>query len=159
MPLIDLTGREIADHFHALADDAPLTAGAIIPLARLLATDASPRPLGVVLQPGDRLDGLAAQLGRLDLICVAFPKFRDGRGFSTARALRNRHHFTGEIRAVGHVLPDQAQALVACGVTTIKTPAGHGPAEWTAFLSAPQAAPRQLLNRMMGRGASLQITQ
>ena len=159
MPLIDLTGRQVATTYRLAEESAEPTPGAIVSLARLLATAEPPRPLGVVLQPGDRLDALLPYLNRLDLICVAFPKFRDGRGFSTARALRDRHGFKGEIRATGHVLPDQAHALAACGVTTIETPATHPPAQWQAFLAHPDATPRQLLNRMMTRAASVQVAQ
>jgi uncharacterized protein (DUF934 family) len=49
---------------------------------------------------------LAPHLDRLKLVEVAFPKFRDGRGYSSARILREAG-FTGEIRAAGDVLVDQ----------------------------------------------------
>ncbi|OWF66234.1 hypothetical protein B6A14_03290 [Polynucleobacter hirudinilacicola] len=41
------------------------------------------------------------------LIAAHFPIFRDGRSFSTAALLRDRFHWTGEIRAIGDVLIDQ----------------------------------------------------
>ncbi len=46
-------------------------------------------------------------LGRLALVAIEFPKFSDGRGYSLARLLRERHHYQGELRAVGDVLRDQ----------------------------------------------------
>jgi uncharacterized protein (DUF934 family) len=45
-------------------------------------------------------------LDRLALVEVAFPKFRDGRGYSSARILREAG-YTGELRAQGDVLVDQ----------------------------------------------------
>ncbi|QWC97201.1 DUF934 domain-containing protein [Polynucleobacter paneuropaeus] len=41
------------------------------------------------------------------LVGADFPIFRDGRSFSTAALLRERFHWTGEIRAIGDVLIDQ----------------------------------------------------
>ena len=41
------------------------------------------------------------------LVGADFPIFRDGRSFSTAALLRQRFHWTGEIRAIGDVLIDQ----------------------------------------------------
>jgi len=41
------------------------------------------------------------------VIAIAFPKFGDGRGFSTARLLRDRYDYTGELRAIGDVFRDQ----------------------------------------------------
>jgi uncharacterized protein (DUF934 family) len=60
----------------------------------------------VRLDPADDARALIPHLGRLRLIEVAFPKFRDGRGYSSARILREAG-FTGEIRAAGDVLVDQ----------------------------------------------------
>ncbi len=159
MLIIDTLGVEITDSFHLADADSALEPGAIVTLARLTQGGAQggdlPRPLGVVLEPGARLDSLLPHLAALDLICVAFPKFRDGRGFTLARALRERHGFTGAIRAVGPVLPDQAQALVACGVTQIETSDRHPPGQWAAFLAqAPHPAPAQLLNRLLTRAAT-----
>lgn len=46
-------------------------------------------------------------LPTLPLIAVDFPKFTDGRGFSTAYLLRSRLGYRGELRAIGDVLADQ----------------------------------------------------
>ncbi|MBU2038989.1 MAG: DUF934 domain-containing protein, partial [Gammaproteobacteria bacterium] len=43
------------------------------------------------------------------------PKFSDGRGYSTARLLRERHGFKGELRSVGDVLIDQLFFMNRCG--------------------------------------------
>jgi uncharacterized protein (DUF934 family) len=64
-------------------------------------------PLGVRLKSEENPERLGADVNRLSLIVLEFPKFRDGRAFSWARMLRTRLNFTGEIRAVGDFLYDQ----------------------------------------------------
>ena len=63
--------------------------------------------IGLLLQPADRVEDVAGDLASFNLIAVNFPKFVDGRGYSTAALLRQRHGSTGELRAVGDVLHDQ----------------------------------------------------
>jgi uncharacterized protein (DUF934 family) len=63
-------------------------------------------PLGLFIEAGETLDDIAADLPRFALIALSFPKFRDGRAFSTARLLREKHGYAGELRAVGNVLSD-----------------------------------------------------
>lgn len=62
---------------------------------------------GVLLQPSDDPADLAGDLARLPAIAILFPRFADGRGYSIARLLRERHGYAGELRAVGDVLQDQ----------------------------------------------------
>ncbi len=62
---------------------------------------------GVALRPEDDVFELEGQLDGVALVAIVFPKFTDGRGYSSARLLRDRLGFRGELRAVGHVLPDQ----------------------------------------------------
>lgn len=71
------------------------------------------------LHPDFDVERLGAALDQLDLIVISFPIFRDGRGFTQARALREYYGFSGEIRAEGHLIPDQAQFLRSCGVDTV----------------------------------------
>jgi uncharacterized protein (DUF934 family) len=63
-------------------------------------------PLGLRLEAGERVDDLATDLARFSLIALAFPTFADGRAFSTARLLRDKYAYAGELRAVGNVLSD-----------------------------------------------------
>jgi len=63
-------------------------------------------PLGLLIEAGETIDDIAADLPRFALIALSFPKFRDGRAFSTARLLREKHGYKGELRAVGNVLSD-----------------------------------------------------
>ena len=62
--------------------------------------------IGIALAPDEAVDDIVDALGDLDLVALAFPKFNDGRAFSQARLLRERHGFHGEIRATGHVIRD-----------------------------------------------------
>lgn len=68
----------------------------------------------VRLEPDDDARKLIPFLDRLTLIEIAFPKFRDGRGYSSARILREAG-YTGELRAQGDVLVDQIAFMRRCG--------------------------------------------
>ena len=99
--------------------DFPRGADLIVPLAlwRLRRDDLLHHTggVGVWLDAGDDPEAIAPDLHRLDLVAVNFPKFSDGRGFSTARLLRERHGFDGELRAIGDVGRDQLAFLERCG--------------------------------------------
>jgi len=68
----------------------------------------------VRLEPGDDARDLLPHLARLQLVEVNFPSFGDGRGYSSARILREAG-YAGELRAVGEVLVDQIAAMRRCG--------------------------------------------
>jgi uncharacterized protein (DUF934 family) len=103
----------------------------------------------VQLGPDARLDDIAPQLAGIGRVEIEFPKFRDGRGFTLARSLRERFGYKGDIRATGHFIPDQFAALVACGFSSFVTPPEHEPAQYMAQTAARQ--PGQLLRRMVVR--------
>ena len=71
--------------------------------------------LGIQLNAGDTADLLAEESLGFALINVEFPKFADGRGYSTAHLLRKRYGFTGQLRATGDVLYDQLFYMMRCG--------------------------------------------
>ena len=71
--------------------------------------------LGVWLQPDNEPADLAGDFDRIALIAVDFPVFRDGRGYSIARLLRERYGYNGELRAIGDVLRDQLRFYERCG--------------------------------------------
>ena len=68
----------------------------------------------VRLEAGDDARALLPSLGQLALVEVSFPTFRDGRGYSAARILREAG-YTGELRAAGDVLVDQIPHMRRCG--------------------------------------------
>jgi uncharacterized protein (DUF934 family) len=68
----------------------------------------------VRIEPGDDARLLIPDLGRLSLVEVNFPAFGDGRGYSSARILREAG-YEGELRAVGDVLVDQILEMRRCG--------------------------------------------
>lgn len=115
-------GRFEPDDWVPLDDAAPIPeAGRVFLsfgrwLAEREALGADPRPLGVVVKPGDDPEKLAGDLDRLAAIAVDFPAFTDGRGFSSARILREHLGYRGELRAVGNVLLDQIPLMIRCGV-------------------------------------------
>jgi uncharacterized protein (DUF934 family) len=69
----------------------------------------------VRLEPDEDARLLIPHLDRLALIEIAFPTFRDGRGYSSARILREAG-FKGELRAQGDVLVDQIAFMRRCGI-------------------------------------------
>ncbi|MFC4294622.1 DUF934 domain-containing protein [Novosphingobium tardum] len=93
-----------------LRDDEPLEE----PAVTLDAFTGQPDATAVRLEAGDDARALIPFLDRLRLIEIAFPRFRDGRGYSAARILRE-NGYTGELRAQGDVLVDQLLFMRRCG--------------------------------------------
>lgn len=138
MPLLE-HGRTVADRFVAVADDEALPdAPALISLARLTADAGSlagrNAELGVQVASTTRPEAIAPLLARVSLVAIEFPKFRDGRGFTIARTLRERYGYKGEIRAVGHLLPDQHTHALRCGFSSVAVADGADLSPWTAAL-------------------------
>jgi uncharacterized protein (DUF934 family) len=71
--------------------------------------------IGVWLETDADPAAIAPDLARFDVIAVRFASFTDGRGYSLARLLRERHGYRGELRAIGDVLRDQLCYLSRCG--------------------------------------------
>ncbi len=114
-------GRLVADRWRFLADDEalPPEGSVAVSLERwqheqnaLLAREA---PLGIRLKAGQHPQAIAQQVQRFALIALEFPKFTDGRPYSYARLLRQRHGYRGELRAVSQVLRDQLLFMHRCG--------------------------------------------
>jgi uncharacterized protein (DUF934 family) len=112
MPLVK-NGRIITDLFVRVADgqELPGNGDVLISSERFLA---DPEALlcragktGVIWPNSRAVDDLVPYLDRLAAIALVFPTFRDGRAYSQARLLRERHGYDGELRATGQVLRDQ----------------------------------------------------
>jgi uncharacterized protein (DUF934 family) len=104
--------------------DFPRGADLIVPLAlwRLRRDDLLDHTggVGVWLAADDDPAAIAPHLGRIDLVAVDFPRFSDGRGYSTGRLLRERYGFEGELRAIGDIGRDQLALLDRCGFDAIE---------------------------------------
>ena len=66
------------------------------------------------------IEGLAADLPRLTMVALNFPKWVDGRAYSQARLLRSRYRFGGEVRATGEVVVDMLPLLARCGFDAVQ---------------------------------------
>lgn len=88
----------------------------------------------VRLEAGDDARALIPHLGQLALIEVSFPTFRDGRGYSSARVLREAG-YAGELRAQGDVLVDQVAFMRRCGFDSFAPEAPIDPAVLEASLA------------------------
>lgn len=93
----------------------------IVPLAlwqaqgEQLAARVEQAEIGIWLASDERPESLRGQVGLFPVIAVDFPKFADGRGYSTAYNLRARLGFTGQLRAIGDVLRDQMSYMQRVG--------------------------------------------
>ena len=126
------TAQWAEDGFVHLADDDALPEGdVILSLARFQAEGeillSNSRRVGVRIEPDQEVEALAYDLPRIAVVALAFPKYRDGRAYTSARLLRERLGFTGEIRAVGDVLQEQAGFMVRCGFDAFEPSDGATP--------------------------------
>jgi uncharacterized protein (DUF934 family) len=129
-----------ADSWTRIDDDAEIAPGntgvtqPIISLTRwkrdrdtLLALNGE---IGIVLGSDESPALIADDIHRFGVICLNFPKFTDGRGYSYARLLRSRYNYTSEIRAIGNVLRDQALFMRRCGIDALEIMDGRSTDGW-----------------------------
>ena len=76
-------------------------------------------PVGVIVDNTQDTRELEADLPRLGLVVLQFPKWVDGRAYSQAHLLRSRYRFTGEVRAIGQVLVDMLPLLQRTGFDAV----------------------------------------
>ena len=107
-------------------DDEPHDEPAVT-LDSFVAADGQTNAGAVRLEAGDDARALLPFLDQLALIEVGFPTFRDGRGYSAARILREGG-YTGELRAAGDVLVDQLPFMRRCGFDSFAPEAELDPA-------------------------------
>ena len=125
MPLVK-NGKIAADSFVHVTDDAELPDGAsvLVSAARFLENPesllAKTAKLGVIWPNNRDLDDLLPYLDRLAAVALVFPSFRDGRAYSQARLLRERHGYRGELRATGQVLRDQFLFMLRAGFDALE---------------------------------------
>jgi uncharacterized protein (DUF934 family) len=120
MPLVK-GGKITADAFVHVADDAaiPDDGGILVSAARFVenaeALSRRDGKTGVVWPNNRDLDDLVPHLDKIAVVALIFPTFRDGRAYTQARLLRERHGYTGELRATGQVLRDQFVFMLRAG--------------------------------------------
>jgi len=90
--------------------DAPADEPAVTLDAFLDQRDAA----SVRIEAGDDVRLLLPALDRVKLVEIDFPRFRDGRGYSSAQILREAG-YKGEIKATGDVLIDELLFMRRCG--------------------------------------------
>ena len=94
--------------------DQPIDARGEAPCVTLDGFLEQPGASAVRLEPDEDARALIPHFGHLSLVEVSFPTFRDGRGFSAARILREAG-YSGELRAAGDIILDQIAYLTRCG--------------------------------------------
>src|ERR1017187_4855953 len=120
MPLVR-GGKITPDPMIHVADDGELPGeGAVLISASRCLEDPEALSLRAgrtgVNWPNNRdVDDLVPYLNRLAAVALVFPTFRDGRAYSQARLLRERHGYKGELRATGQVLRDQFVFMLRAG--------------------------------------------
>ena len=120
----------VDDSFVHVADDAALPAQGdlIVSLARYVeereALQQRDGKVGLRLPSHESADTIATYLPELALVAIEFPTFKDGRGYTIARLLRERFAYKGELRAVGDVLRDQLAYMSRCGFDVFELKAG-----------------------------------
>ena len=75
---------------------------------------------GIQLDSDESLDEITDDILYFSLVQFNFLSFKDGRPFSIAKTLRKKFNFKKEIRASGHILPDQYIFLIRCGFDTVE---------------------------------------
>ena len=116
-------GESLTGDFLRLRDDAAHEEPAVT-LDSFLGQSNAP---AVRIEAGEDARALIPHLDRLALVEVAFPSFRDGRGYSAGRILREAG-YTGELRAAGDVLVDQINLMRRCGFDSFAPAAPLDPA-------------------------------
>ena len=139
MPLIDSNGRTLPDPWTWLGEDDAIPEGeAVLVSLRRWRSDRErlltrSDPVGLLLESHENPADIGPELRQFALIALRFPKFTDGRPYSTARLLRERHGYTGELRAVGAVLRDQLLFLRRCGFDSFEVARAPGTDVTRAF--------------------------
>lgn len=143
MPLIIKQQQVIEDSWQLLPADCSLEQAlsseqAIVPLAlwqQQRGQLAGKNQLGIWLDSDQIIEDIVDELNCFALIALNFPVFTDGRHFSSARLLRERYGYQGEIRAIGDVLRDQLFYMQRCGFDAFAVRADRCPHDALKSLS------------------------
>lgn len=153
----------VTDPWHLLDKDAtfetlPDSDNLIVPFGlwreHAPALKARVASLGIWLDADEVVEEICDDLSQFQVVALNFPAFTDGRHYSSARLLRDRYNYEGEIRAIGDVLRDQLFYMRRCGFDAFAIRADRDPYDalqgLTDFSVTYQAAsddPRPLFRR------------
>lgn len=147
MTVVNIQGEVIDPSWRSVEDgeEAGSLDAAIVSLATLKEhIESFDQPslsgVGVRLTVEDDVNDIADYIQTLGLVELVFSQFKDGRPFSAAVTLRRDYGFTGELRASGDILPDQALFLVRCGFSTLVVPPQFSVEQFRASLGAYSTA-------------------
>ncbi len=135
MPLLK-NGKLVADPWIHIADEVaiPSSGPVIVGLVRWCEEKHTlverKNLVGVRLKAEQTASEIVADLEHLGVVALAFKSFRDGRAYSTARRLRKRYGYKGELRAIGNVLRDQYLFMLRCGFDALEVKEGETEADW-----------------------------
>ena len=76
--------------------------------------------IGIQLNSDESLSLIEEEISFFKIIQFNFLTFKDGRPFSEAKKLRIEFQYIGEVRASGHILPDQYIFLLRCGFNSVE---------------------------------------
>ena len=76
--------------------------------------------IGIILNSDESVNIIKEDINYFKMIQFNFLTFKDGRPFSEAKKLRIEFKFKNEIRATGHILPDQYIFLLRCGFNSVE---------------------------------------
>ncbi len=142
MPLLekrDEGAAVIEDRFARIEDDGDLPGDGnlLVSLERFLSDKdallARAGDLGVWLRSEQTPQELVGDLERIALVALDFPIFSDGRSYSSARLLRERHGYAGELRAIGDVLCEQLGFMLRSGFDTFQMASPNALEEFAAI--------------------------
>lgn len=127
---------EVEDPFTNVIDaEFPPKGEVIVSLKRFLNEGeqllAEGRLVGVRVEAAESVEDLAPELANISVVALAFPRYTDGRAYTSARILRERFGYKGYVRAVGDVLREQARYMVRCGFDAFEPADNSTPEEWT----------------------------
>ncbi len=133
-PLKD--GKLTDDPFVYVDGDAeiPPDRAIIVPLARWKSDRDALRGrsagLGVRLKSDESPAEIADDLDSLAVVALDFPVFKDGRSYSSARLLRERYGYQGEVRAVGDVGLEQLHFMQRAGFDAFEIDSDDPEKDW-----------------------------
>ncbi|NOT39948.1 MAG: DUF934 domain-containing protein [Alphaproteobacteria bacterium] len=166
MPLIK-DNAFVENTFAHVADEETLPEGAIVVSLKRFQAEremllARNTPLGLRLTSDQSPEALGPDVYHFAVIELEFPKFKDGRGYSWARQLRQRMGYKGELRAVGEVLRDQWLFMHRVGIDAFEVRPGTriedfraAMAEQTVFYQPASDRVRNVLDLRHSRPARI----